>query len=148
MGDGVEFPKFPEVLAPKADGSGPIVVADMSSNILSRRSPVKNFTVVFFRAPKKKNRFYWRDGGVYQKEPATLIIHLAFSKFVAEDWASDTPAPNSDEVDGQEAVANAKAALIYNALEALPNIYKINGNADEAMSEFLEKKALHSASPG
>lgn len=50
--DGVEMPKFPEILAPKADGTGPIVVADMSSNILSRRVPVKNYSVIFFGAQK------------------------------------------------------------------------------------------------
>ncbi len=44
--DGVEFPAFPRVLAPTADG-GPIVVADMSSNILSRRVPVRNFAVLW-----------------------------------------------------------------------------------------------------
>ncbi|KAK2628693.1 hypothetical protein QTJ16_001796 [Diplocarpon rosae] len=50
--DGVEFPGFPEILKPSADGEGPIVVADMSSNILSRRIPVKNFSVIFFGAQK------------------------------------------------------------------------------------------------
>ncbi len=50
--DGVEFPGFPETLKPSADGEGPIVVADMSSNILSRRVPVKNFSVIFFGAQK------------------------------------------------------------------------------------------------
>jgi len=50
--DGVEMPSFPEILAPKADGTGPIVVADMSSNILSRRIPVKNFSLFFFGAQK------------------------------------------------------------------------------------------------
>lgn len=50
--DGVEFPEFPSVLAPRADGSGPIVVADMSSNILSRRIPVANFSLLFFGAQK------------------------------------------------------------------------------------------------
>jgi phosphoserine aminotransferase len=50
--DGVEFPEFPSVLAPRADGSGPIVVADMSSNILSRRVPVENFSLIFFGAQK------------------------------------------------------------------------------------------------
>lgn len=50
--DGVEFPKFPDALLPASDGSGPIVVADMSSNILSRRIPVKNFSVIFFGAQK------------------------------------------------------------------------------------------------
>lgn len=50
--DGVEMPSFPEILAPKTDGTGPIVVADMSSNILSRRIPVKNYSVFFFGAQK------------------------------------------------------------------------------------------------
>lgn len=50
--DGVEFPKFPETLAPNKDGLGPIVVADMSSNILSRRIPVENFGLIFFGAQK------------------------------------------------------------------------------------------------
>lgn len=50
--DGVEMPSFPDILAPKADGTGPIVVADMSSNILSRRIPVKNFSLFFFGAQK------------------------------------------------------------------------------------------------
>lgn len=50
--DGVEVPNFPEILAPKADGTGPIVVADMSSNILSRRIPVKNYSLLFFGAQK------------------------------------------------------------------------------------------------
>lgn len=50
--DGVEFPEFPSVLAPAADGTGPIVVADMSSNILSRRIPVSNYSLLFFGAQK------------------------------------------------------------------------------------------------
>ncbi|PTD05009.1 Phosphoserine aminotransferase [Fusarium culmorum] len=50
--DGVEFPAFPKSLAPGPDGEGPIVVADMSSNILSRRIPVQNFSVIFFGAQK------------------------------------------------------------------------------------------------
>jgi phosphoserine aminotransferase len=50
--DGVEFPGFPERLLPQPDGSGPVIVADMSSNILSRRIPVKNFTLIFFGAQK------------------------------------------------------------------------------------------------
>ena len=50
--DGVEFPEFPQILAPKSDGTGPIVVADMSSNILSRRIPVSNYSLLFFGAQK------------------------------------------------------------------------------------------------
>ncbi|PSS10526.1 hypothetical protein M430DRAFT_175474 [Amorphotheca resinae ATCC 22711] len=49
--DGVEFPGFPEILKPSGE-EGPIVVADMSSNILSRRIPVRNFSVIFFGAQK------------------------------------------------------------------------------------------------
>lgn len=50
--DGVEFPAFPEILKANGEDDGPIVVADMSSNILSRRIPVKNFSVIFFGAQK------------------------------------------------------------------------------------------------
>jgi phosphoserine aminotransferase len=49
--DGVEFPGFPKILEPNGDDS-PLVVADMSSNILSRRIPVKNFSLIFFGAQK------------------------------------------------------------------------------------------------
>lgn len=48
--DGVEFPGFPKILEPTANG--PIVVADMSSNILSRTIPIKNFSAIFFGAQK------------------------------------------------------------------------------------------------
>ena len=50
--DGVEFPGFPKVLEPKGTEDDPIVVADMSSNILSRRIPIKNFSLIFFGAQK------------------------------------------------------------------------------------------------
>lgn len=48
--DGVEFPEFPKSLEPGS--KGPIVVADMSSNILSRTIPIKNFSAIFFGAQK------------------------------------------------------------------------------------------------
>lgn len=47
---GVEFPGFPKALEPGQDG--PIVVADMSSNILSRKIPISNFSAIFFGAQK------------------------------------------------------------------------------------------------
>lgn len=52
--DGVEFPSFPSRLAPAAhpDGDEAIVVADMSSNILSRPVPIRNFSLIFFGAQK------------------------------------------------------------------------------------------------
>jgi len=49
--DGVEFPGFPKVLE-SIEEDGPIVVADMSSNILSRQIPIKNFSLIFFGAQK------------------------------------------------------------------------------------------------
>lgn len=48
---GVEFPSFPKVLESNG-GDEPLVVADMSSNILSRRIPVKKFSAIFFGAQK------------------------------------------------------------------------------------------------
>jgi phosphoserine aminotransferase len=50
--EGVEFQEFPKCLEPGADGKGPIVVADMSSNILSRKIPIRNFGAIFFGAQK------------------------------------------------------------------------------------------------
>lgn len=50
--DSVEFPGFPKSLLPGSDRNGRIVVADMSSNIMSRKIPVKNFSVNFFGAQK------------------------------------------------------------------------------------------------
>lgn len=50
--EGVEFPAFPKSLEPGPDGKGPIVIADMSSNILTRKIPVKNFSAIFFGAQK------------------------------------------------------------------------------------------------
>lgn len=50
--EGVEFQGFPKALEPGADGSGPIVVADMSSNILSRSIPISKFSAIFFGAQK------------------------------------------------------------------------------------------------
>jgi phosphoserine aminotransferase len=49
--DGVEFPGFPKILEPNGDDS-PLVVADMSSNILSRRVQIKNYSLIFFGAQK------------------------------------------------------------------------------------------------
>ena len=49
--DGVELPAFPKCLEPAgADEEGqPLVVADMSSNILSRRVDVSRYAVIFVR---------------------------------------------------------------------------------------------------
>lgn len=46
--DGVEFPSFPRRLEPSGENEEePLVVSDMSSNILSRRVDVRKFAVIF-----------------------------------------------------------------------------------------------------
>lgn len=76
--DGVEFPQFPKALAPDEDGVGPIVVADMSSNILSRRVPVENFGLIFFGAQKNLG-------------PAGITVVIVKKGFLAP--ASSQPPP-------------------------------------------------------
>lgn len=49
--DGVEMPQFPAALA-TASATSPPVVADMSSNILSRPVPVRSYGAFFFGAQK------------------------------------------------------------------------------------------------
>lgn len=50
--DGVEFPAFPESLEAQSDGDDRLVVADMSSNFLSRRVDVRKYAVIFGGAQK------------------------------------------------------------------------------------------------
>ena len=50
--DGVEFPGFPEALKAKEGQHDRIVVADMSSNFLSRRINVSDYGVIFGGAQK------------------------------------------------------------------------------------------------
>jgi len=50
--DGVEFPGFPKSLEPNAGEEERIVVADMSSNFLSRKVDVKKYGVIFGGAQK------------------------------------------------------------------------------------------------
>ncbi|KAI1180845.1 phosphoserine aminotransferase [Nemania sp. FL0916] len=189
---GVEFPKFPEVLAPKDDGTGPIVVADMSSNILSRKVPVKNFSIVFFGAQKnlgvagvtvaiiKKSLL---PPSCPQPSPSLmrkLGLPIAPIIFSYETIAKNNSLYNTlsifdvyiagqvlkklletfpDKAAGQEALANKKAALIYEALEAYPDIYKIvpdksvrsrmnvcfrvakNGETEKAEADFVKQSA-------
>ncbi|KAI0839998.1 phosphoserine aminotransferase-like protein [Hypoxylon sp. FL0890] len=187
--DGVEFPKFPDALGPDSNGVRPIVVADMSSNILSRRIPVENFSVIFFGAQKnlgstgvtvviiKKSLL---PPACPQPSPALLrklglpvppVIFSyetvaknnslyntlsIFDVYIAGQVLKRLLATFPDKVDGQQALANQKAELIYQALEAHPNIYKIvpdksvrsrmnicfrvtaGGDTDSAEAKFLK----------
>ncbi|KAI8961575.1 phosphoserine aminotransferase [Daldinia sp. FL1419] len=156
--DGVEFPKFPDTLGPSSNGEGPIVVADMSSNILSRRIPIKNFSAIFFGAQKnlgstgvtvviiKKSLL---PPACPQPSPALMrklglpvppIIFSyetiaknnslyntlsIFDVYIAGQVLKKLLTTFPDKVDGQQAVADQKAEIIYGALEAHPNVYRI-----------------------
>ncbi|KAF5536285.1 tRNA modification GTPase [Fusarium phyllophilum] len=155
--DGVEFPAFPQSLTPGPDGEGPIVVADMSSNILSRRIPVRNFSVIFFGAQKnlgctgvtvviiKKSLLPPKT----PQPPAALLRRLGLPIppiiFSYETIAKNNSLYNTlsifdvyiagqvlkkslstyNKVEGQEAVSAQKAELIYGALDAHPDVYRV-----------------------
>ncbi|KAK0626672.1 pyridoxal phosphate-dependent transferase [Immersiella caudata] len=188
--DGVEFPEFPAVLAPKADGTGPIVVADMSSNILSRRIPVTNYSLLFFGAQKNLGstgvtvavlkKSFLPPTTVQPSAPLLRKLGLPIPPIILqyEIIAKNNSLYNTlsildvyiagqvlkkllktypDKVDGQQAVSAKKAELIYGALEAHPEAYKIvpdksvrsrmnicfritkNGTIDESEKAFLKE---------
>lgn len=188
--DGVEFPEFPQVLAPGPDGTGPIVVADMSSNILSRRIPVSNYSLLFFGAQKNlgstgvtvavlKKSFLpptttQPSPGLLRKlglpiPPIVLQYEIIaknnslyntlsiFDVYIAGQVLKKLLRTFPDKVDGQQALSAKKAELIYAALEAHPNVYKIvphksvrsrmnicfrvtkNGAVDESEKAFLKE---------
>ncbi|KAF9881137.1 phosphoserine aminotransferase [Colletotrichum karsti] len=153
--DGVEFPGFPASLAPKDNGEGPIVVADMSSNILSRRVPVKNYSAIFFGAQKnlgltgvtvvviKKSLLAAQPSPALMRKLGLPISPIVlsyetiaknnslyntlsiFDVYVAGQVLKKLLRTFPNKVDGQQAVADKKASLIYAALEAHPNVYRI-----------------------
>ncbi|KAI1311342.1 pyridoxal phosphate-dependent transferase [Xylaria venustula] len=155
--DGVEFPGFPKSLEPKSGAEGPIVVADMSSNILSRKIPIKNFSAIFFGAQKNlgvtgttivviKKSFL--PPTTSQPSPALmrqLGLPIPPRVFEYETIAKANSLYNTlsifdvyvagqvlkrliqqhPKVEGQQAIAEEKAQLIYGALEAHSDIYQI-----------------------
>lgn len=191
--DGVEFPGFPSALDPDGEGYEPIVVADMSSNILSRVVPISKFGVIFFGAQKNLGStgitvVIVRKDLIAQ--PSTSVMRqlglpLAPSVLVYETIAKNNSLYNTlsifdvyiaglvlrrmlanypkDKVSGQQAVSDAKAQLIYGALDAHPEIYEVvpdmtvrsrmnicfrvikDGDTQEAEKQFLsqaEKRGL------
>ncbi|KAK0739212.1 pyridoxal phosphate-dependent transferase [Apiosordaria backusii] len=187
--DGVEFPAFPSILTPDANGNGPIVVADMSSNILSRRIPVNNYSLIFFGAQKNLGstgvtvailkKSFLPPHTVQPSAPLLRKLGLPippiilqyeiiaknnslyntlsiFDVYIAGQVLKKLLKTYPDKVDGQQAVAEKKASLIYGALEAHPDVYRIvpdksvrskmnicfrvtkNGNTDETEKTFLK----------
>ncbi|TEA22784.1 Phosphoserine aminotransferase [Colletotrichum sidae] len=153
--DGVEFPGFPASLGPKDNGEGPIVVADMSSNILSRRIPVENYSAIFFGAQKnlgstgitvvviKKSLLAPQPSPALMRKLGLPISPIVlsyetiaknnslyntlsiFDVYIAGQVLKKLLRTYPDGVDGQQAVADKKAALIYAALEAHPDVYRV-----------------------
>ncbi|GAB1312195.1 Phosphoserine transaminase [Madurella fahalii] len=149
---GVEFPAFPKSLEPGPDG--PIVVADMSSNILSRKIPIRNFSAIFFGAQKNLGStgitVVVIKKSFLPQPPVTLMRQLAlpipprilefetiaknnslyntlsiFDVYIAGRVLKRLLQHYPDKVLGQQAVSEEKARLIYQALEAYPDIYQI-----------------------
>lgn len=159
--DGVEFPDFPMSLEPGPDGKGPIVVCDMSSNILTRKIPVKNYSAIFFGAQKnlgltgitvvvlrkdflppitsQPSAALMRQLGlpippiIFQYEIVVKNNSLyntlsIFDVYVAGQVLKKSRQTYPTGVEGQQAVADQKAKLIYDAIEAFPDIYKVIPN--------------------
>ncbi|KFH46918.1 Phosphoserine aminotransferase-like protein [Hapsidospora chrysogenum ATCC 11550] len=156
--DGVEFPGFPKCLEPGPDGTGPIVVADMSSNILSRRIPVRNFSAIFFGAQKnlgstgvtvvviKKDLLPPKtpqpsaallrklslpvppiilEYGTIAKNNSLYNTLSIFDVYIAGQVLKKLLRSYPNKVEGQEAVSEKKTQLLYGALEAHPDVYKV-----------------------
>ena len=63
--DGVEFPGFPTSLEPQAGEDERLIVADMSSNFLSRKFDISKYAVVFGGAQK--------NIGTFSRSPLVLL---------------------------------------------------------------------------
>ncbi|TFA99731.1 Phosphoserine aminotransferase [Trichoderma ghanense] len=149
---GVEFPGFPKRLEPGPDG--PIVVADMSSNILSRKIPISKFAAIFFGAQKNlgstgitvvviQKRFLQQPSAALMRQlglpiPPRILEFETIAKnnslyntlsifdvFIAGRVLKRLLQQHPDKVQGQELLSQKKAQLIYEALEAYPDIYQI-----------------------
>ncbi|KAE8381151.1 pyridoxal phosphate-dependent transferase [Aspergillus bertholletiae] len=152
--DGVEYPNFPKVLEPTGSEEDPIVVGDFSSNILSRRIPIKNYSILFFGA--QKNLGCAGVTGVIIREdllvscPPPILRKLGlpitptildycvtaknnslyntlpiFDVYLAGQVLKKLLATFPDKVDGQQAEAQKKADMIYKVADAYPEVYKV-----------------------
>ncbi|CAK7202109.1 Phosphoserine transaminase [Sporothrix eucalyptigena] len=153
--DGVEFPQFPPALAPAAGNTTAPIVADMSSNILSRPVPVRNYGVFFFGAQKNLGSTGITVAVVKRSllpQPSADLLralHLPIGPIVLqyETIAKNDSLYNTlsifdvyiagqvlkkllaaypnDKAAGQEAVSVRKANQIYAALDAHQDVYRI-----------------------
>ncbi|KIW16925.1 phosphoserine transaminase [Exophiala spinifera] len=154
--DGVEFPSFPKSL----EENDRIVVADMSSNFVSKKLDVSKYSVIFGGAQKNLGiagiavviirksllslvpppTFLHRLSDVLPTSGALPPIMFSFSTIAANNSLYNTlPIFNLyvatlvlqslvstfKTVSGQEEVANQKAKLIYDTLDAYPDLYHV-----------------------
>ncbi|KAI5851313.1 pyridoxal phosphate-dependent transferase [Morchella snyderi] len=148
--DGVEFPAFPTVLAQDKER---LVVADMSSNILSRRVDVSKYAVIFAGAQKNvgttgltmvilRNDILANQPTLQTQRALGLPIQpimfdyktLAkngslyntlpiFDVWIAKEVMQDLITGGG--LEKQEEISGRKSDKLYAALEASPEIYKI-----------------------
>ncbi|MCJ1368492.1 Phosphoserine transaminase [Acarospora aff. strigata] len=160
--DGVEFPGLPKVL----EDEERLVVADMSSNFISRRVDVSKFAIIFGGAQKnigltdltlviiRKDLLtttpplsflhavgIWsppivfdyatiaKNNSLYNTLPifSVWIAGEVMRRILATTHASDTDANanNSFKIAGQQAVADEKAKILYDILDASPDVYQV-----------------------
>lgn len=100
---GVEFPAFPKCLEPRPEG-GPVVVADMSSNILSRKIPIRNFSAIFFGAQKNLG-----TTGI-----TVVVVKKSFLAQPSADVLRELALPIPPRILEYEAIA--KSNSLYNTL--------------------------------
>ncbi|KAI1617596.1 phosphoserine aminotransferase [Exophiala viscosa] len=155
--DGVEFPSFPKSLEQDNER---IVVADMSSNFVSKKLDIRNYSVIFGGAQKNLGitgitvviirksllslvpppTFLHALSPVIPTSGALPPIMFSFSTIAANNSLYNTlPIFNLyvatlvlqslvstyGKVEGQEEVANQKAKLIYDTLDAHPDLYHV-----------------------
>lgn len=154
--DGVEFPQIPEIPASQTTSgdAGTPIVADMSSNFLSRRVDVSKYAVIFGGAQKNIGItditlvIVRKDILAAQPPPAFLHAVGVWSPPVVFSWpviAKNNSLYNTlpifsiwiagevmrsllkhhGELSGQEKLSNAKAQILYQVLDAHPTTYQV-----------------------
>lgn len=154
--DGVEFPQLPEILASQAtkgDAATPIV-ADMSSNFLSRKVDVSKYAVIFGGAQKNIGitdvTLVIVRKDILATQPPASFLHAVgvWSPPVVLSWpviAKNNSLYNTlpifsiwiagevmrsllkhhGELGGQEKLSNTKAKILYQVLDAHPDTYQV-----------------------
>ncbi|KAL8832980.1 MAG: hypothetical protein Q9170_004596 [Blastenia crenularia] len=156
--DGVEFPSFPKCLDRSPQGSDDelMVVADMSSNFLSRRVDVSKYAVIFGGAQKnigitdvtivivrkdilssQASSSFLHAVGVWSppiilswptiaKNNSLYNTMPIFSIWIAGEVMRGLLETHKEKgVAGQEELANQKAKILYDVLDAHPEVYQV-----------------------